>query len=357
MKLLGFLIVGLSAISALKTKALHLTCEQELRPYSAVVDANCMAFALNGSNIHEAIKYLQAMNIKKAYVLYWNDHDLRGTPMVLYDNGALAPFDPYTNTAKYVLCVEACPCPGSKAASVGGFQAATSSEKIYVEGSARPAPCSEVCIEPVERRPHYKKIVVNPSPSNCIPCEPECYDSSSSSECNKKRCKTFPRICKEKCGSRRRGCPRKVEVLKSQKTYTFDIEKYRRRGEVVVRVCSKDSKEKFERFILSRNGEIRGNNNKNCILEPLPKCLRCPGQLHKLKKHIERKVCQEVCMYINAKCDIFVLVGDCDFYRVVVNDRRRYRNLHLKKVRGHKLRELIKHGLFGVEFGPLDLDR
>lgn len=343
MKLLGLLMIGLGAISALKTKALHLNCEQELKPYSAVVDARCMAFALNGDNIHEAINYLKAMGIKKAYVLHWNDHNLCENPMVLYDNGTLAPFDPYTNRAKYVLCVDACTCPGGVQAEAG---------RGYVPCEK---PCAEPCGEWVE-----EKVTVNPAPNHkgraVTRCHEE-YSSSSDRECEKKRCPVFPRVCKEKCKSRSRchGCPnKKVQVLMSLKTYTFDVERYRRRGDVIVRVCSKDSKEKYERFIVSKSGEIKGRNDRRCVVEPLPKCLRCPKKLHQLKRCIERKVCQKVCLYINSKCEIFILVGDCKFYRVVVKDDRRHKKIHLKKIRGHKLRELIKHGLYGVEFGPVD---
>ncbi|AFN82405.1 spore wall and anchoring disk complex protein EnP1 [Encephalitozoon romaleae SJ-2008] len=346
MKLLGLLAIAFGAINALKTKALHLNCEQELKPYNAVLDAKCMAFALNGSNINEAIRYLKAMNIEKAYVLYWNDHDLRQNPMVLYSNGTLAPLDPHTNTAKYVLCVETCTCPGSEIRP----SAPAPCEKIYIENNGS-VPCEKIYIG--GETTTCKKIVVNPSPKReCIPCEP-CDSSSSDEVCKDKRCKVFPRVCKKACGSRHRRSPKKVEVVKSQKTFTFDVEKYRRRGEVVVRVCSKDSKDKFEKFVLSRNGEIRGKNDK-CVPEVLPKCLRCPSKVYKLKKRIERDVCQKVCMYINSKCEIFVLIGDCEFYRVIVRENGRHRGLRLRKVRGHKLKELIKHGLFGVEFGPVD---
>ncbi|KAG5858912.1 hypothetical protein KMI_10g16120 [Encephalitozoon hellem] len=347
MKLLGLLAIASGAINALKTKALHLNCEQELKPYSAVLSANCMAFALNADNIHETIRYLNSMNIDKAYVLYWNDHDLRQNPMVLHKNGALAPLDPNTNRAKYVLCVEACSCPGSNTRPGNSVPC----ESICVENNGS-TPCSENIY--VQREENIcNKVVVNPSPRRCGPCEP--CDSSSNNECGDRRCKVFPRVSKKVSGSRRRGCPKKVEVVKSQKTFTFDVERYRRRGDVVVRVCSSDCKDKFESFVLSRNGEIRGRSDK-CVPEVLPECLRCPGKIYQLKRRIERDVCQRVCMYINNRCEIFVMVGDCEFYRVIAREGRR-RGLHLKKVRGHKLRELIKNGLFGVEFGPVDYNR
>ncbi|ADM10934.1 spore wall and anchoring disk complex protein EnP1 [Encephalitozoon intestinalis ATCC 50506] len=346
MKLLGLLISAFGAINALKIKALYLSCDYELRPYNAVIDSQCMAFALNGSNIHEAIRYLNAMNIDKAYVLYWNDHDLHQNPMVLHKNGALAPFDRYTNTAKHVLCVEACSCPGPQSRPV------VCPENNGASVSSPCPPCGQgnnttVC----------DKVVVNPQPvkplpAPCTPCAP--CESSSSEKSESKECMTFPRICKKKCGPRHGRSPKKVEIVKSQKTYTFDIERYKRRGDVVVRVCSQDCKDKFEKFVLTKTGEIRKGKDKKCIPEPLPECLQCPKNLYKLKSGIEAKVCSEVCMYINSKCEIFVLIGDCDFYKVVMNERRRKQSsFHLKKIRGQKLRELIRQGLFGVEFSPL----
>jgi hypothetical protein len=72
---------------------------------------------------------------------------------------------------------------------------------------------------------------------------------------------------------------------------------------------------------------------------------RHPKRLLKLKRYIERRYCAEVCLYIDDKCNIFVLV-DGEFFCVSMEGRRP----HLRRIRGHRLRKLIHCGLYGVEF-------
>ena len=154
---------------------------------------------------------------------------------------------------------------------------------------------------------------------------------------------------RRRCTSRdrcHRRCPIKiVEELTKLKKFTFDFNRYKRKGDVVVKVCSKEAKNKFERFIIDRRGKIYSGKNKRCVPDCLPKCLRHPKRLLKLKRYIERRYCAEVCLYIDDKCNIFVLV-DGEFFCVSMEGRRP----HLRRIRGHRLRKLIHCGLYGVEF-------
>jgi len=365
------LITCLGFIGALKVDITELRCGQS--PYDSCVERGCIGIVASSLNKEHLIKVLQHNRIPDAFVFGYDDHYML---MVLHSNGALAPYDPYTNTSKFVLCAGACPCP------VYGKKEICEERREICEDRR-----GEVC---EERREECKVYISNGKAEEYCrreqtPCNPPrrcevvydvdvdikrtyerdyrcvepCSESSSSSECEEReRCrKVFPKKCKRACKSRyrcHRRCPAKIlEFLTKLKTYKFDVHKFRRRGDVLVKVCSKDIKAKFERFIISKNGEVLDGNNKRCVPDCLPKCLKCPRELLRLKRFLEKKFCNRtVCLYINDKCGVYVLV-DGRFFQVIKREGR-HRRPHLRRIRGHRLRKLIHHGLYGVEFGAID---
>jgi len=377
-------------VSTFKPKLIKLDCYQQMHPLEAITGSEYMPYIVTSHNQAETAAFLKKMGVKAAYVLGWNDHVQLN---VIRQDGNVAPYAPFVNVAEWVLFAEDCACPGSEHKPEHGkpcheeYRAEYPQPRPYVPEYNHVLPVQEFHEEYYPVHHEY----VNPPQHHVrherrrrFPCveSSSSSDSSSSEECEE-RCRRFPKICKKKCRSRSRchGRPnKKIEICKSDKTFVFDIHRFRRRGDVLVKVCSKDEKARFEEFIISRHGEVRGKDDRRCVPEHLPPCLRCPKKLFEIKRRIERKVCEKVCLYVNERCEIFVLVGDCKFFRVIVKGERRERDEHhsrrdehddrrderhcrdfgrkfcLKRIREHKLRKLIRHGLFGVEFESSECD-
>lgn len=351
MKLLGLLITCLGVMGALTVEVFKMGCEET--PFKACSSRGLVGVIATAENIRHLSQFLRERCIPNAFVFGWNDHyDLFVLQSV---SETLAPFDQYTNTSRYVLYMGKCPCPVP----------VVEERRCHEEKSYHEKECESVHREecaPVYHEEHHRHeekpchtVVVNPE--RRIRHIERCEESVSSCK-EEERCPLIPKRCRKVCKSRsrcHRRCPIKViEELADLKTYTFDTRKFQRRGDVVVKVCSKSTKDKFERFIINRRGDVVQGNNRRCHIRPLPNCLRCPKKLLRLKRHIERRFCDErVCLYVNDRCEIFVLV-DGKFYRVITREHgRRSRKFHLRRIRGRRLRHLIKNGLANVEFGPI----
>jgi len=325
----------------MRVEVVPLGCEQD--PHVLCKELRCAGVMASGNNYEMLGKFLEKRGIRSAYVFGWDG--VYGL-FVLHDTGAVVPYFEFNkdSLSNHILCMAECPCP-----PVYGQEKAVCPpqpcKEEYVNPCPQPCPPQEECFVVYEEDGRCKEVCVKPCPP--YPCK----ESSSSEEC-REECRLYPGKSKKKCTSKdkcHRRCPIKViEELTKLKRFTFDFSKYKRRGDVVVKVCSKEAKSKFERFTISKKGEIYTGNNKRCVPSCLPKCLRNPKKLLKLKKYIERKYCKKVCLYINEKCGIFVLV-DGKFFSVSQKGKRP----HLRRVRGHKLRKLIHSGLYGVEFGSI----
>ncbi|KAM0672321.1 hypothetical protein CWI42_010710 [Ordospora colligata] len=343
MKIVGLLIACVSAISAMTITSIKVRCEFKDKPWLVFTEErSLLPYMLTTENLPATREYLRATGIQRAYVFGWNGEYTKVIPFVVEAAaGSVTPFIADRNTAEYILCVGECPCP----------MAGTQGNAVQIVGTSN----------------GRSVIRVNPGNNNSVnPCFEDkktrrCEEESSCSEAGVK-CYDFVSVKKEKCGfssGYRRFPNRKLEITESLKDYVFDIKTLHRKGDTIVNVTSKSNKEKIEKFVITKNGEIKGTDNKKCKIDPLPRCLKNPKKLYKLKQCIEARFNgMKVCMYVNDKCEIFVVVpkGDaCVAYKVIIKGDGRKEKIRLgKQIRGNRLRELKKNGLFGVEFASID---
>ncbi|KAH9412174.1 hypothetical protein HK407_01g00670 [Ordospora pajunii] len=343
MKIVGLLAVCIGAISAMTISHVKVRCELSNKPWLVFKEErNILPYMLTSENLPATREYLRVTGIMRAYVFSWNGEGTVSPFVVEAAAGTVTPFNPVTNTADYILCAGECPCPMPGTQGNAGQIINTSREKYLVRVESANRSSVNPCFEDKLRR---------------------CEEDSSCSEADAK-CYEFASVKKEKCAfssGHRRFPNKKFEITSSLKKFVFDIKTFHRKGETIVKVTSNSNKEKVERFVISKNGEIKGTDNKKCKIDPLPRCLKNPRKLYRLKKCIERMLNNtEVCMYINDKCEIFIVVPNgraCVVYKVIVKGEGEGRKEKIrisKQIRGDRLRELIKCGLFGVEFGSID---
>jgi len=194
------------------------------------------------------------------------------------------------------------------------------------------------------------------------PCDDVCHDSSSSSESDTK-CQKFVYNKRSACRARsgHRGVPNTfVQTVHGVKTFTFDPRRLRG-GDIAVTVRSSENVSRQERFVIKANGQISGNTR--CTAQELPECLRRPEHLRRILRRIESRVNQRVCMYVHyvcrktgndgkrcigGPCEIYVLIGECQFRRVHLL-KRGFR-LDRRLLSRESVERLKARGLYGVEF-------
>jgi hypothetical protein len=120
MKILGLVLACLTLVWAkgakygrrqthkteMKVDVLKLRCDQS--PFDACMERGCSGVIASSLNKFMLIKILNEYCIPSAYVFGYDNH--YGL-FVLHSNGALAPYEQYTNVSSHVLCVAECPCP------------------------------------------------------------------------------------------------------------------------------------------------------------------------------------------------------------------------------------------------------
>lgn len=355
-------------IGEMKIEVVKLRCEED--PYDACVVRGGAAVAESSENRAALMALLVKEKVAKAYVF---GHDNHYGLFVLFANGTLAPYDKFTCTADHVICAGKCPCPvygetvpaanPSTTGSHGSSSAASSGAATGSQGTSTGAACSTCPSSgnatgngsmstdtiPATTPAGEVKPVDNCGVEYVMPCD------SSSSDCEKKRdkCKSYPKKCTKKCRARvscHRGCSTKThKKTVTVKNFVLDTRRFKRQGDTVVRACSKEEVSKSETFIMNRGGEVVPGN-RPCPVEPVPRCLRRPRELMRLVRNVSRKFGCRPCLYINERCDVFVEVNG-KFYRVARRDGSR--RPHFRRIRGRKLRHLLKCGLYGVEFGSI----
>jgi len=179
-------------------------------------------------------------------------------------------------------------------------------------------------------------------------------DSDSCSDDKRRKCRTFPKVMRRCFKGRTDRCHKKCPPLVADafitiRNFKLDFEKFKKRKEVLVEIRSRRTEDILRRFVLNKDGKIIGNDGR-LIPYFLPKCFRSPKELIRLAKCVEKKFRgKKVCYYVSERCCGYVLI-DGKMYQVII---KRGGKLAFREIKGRNLRNLIKGGLYGVEFGPI----
>jgi len=179
-------------------------------------------------------------------------------------------------------------------------------------------------------------------------------DDDSCSDDRRRKCRTFPKVMRRCFKGRTDRCHKKCPPLVADafitiRNFKLDFEKFKKRNEVLVEIRSRRTEDMLRRFVLNKDGKIIGNDGR-LIPYFLPRCFRSPKDLIRLAKCVEKRFRgKKVCYYVNERCCGFVLI-DGRMYQVII---KRGGKLAFREIKGRKLRNLIKCGLYGVEFGPI----
>ncbi|KAF9764616.1 Spore wall and anchoring disk complex protein EnP1 [Nosema granulosis] len=291
---------------------------------------------------HFNIKYLQDMlknnNIPNAYVYGWNDNKL---VMVLYQNGALAPYDQYTNFSEYAFCAVECPCPADNVVSnCNGKEKDSCNQYNPLRPDIQCNPCAS-------KTHHHNPCATGNHHDN--PCATgnhhhnPCDSSSSSEETNKIRNPRCPIFVKqsESCNRTNKKCTNGKpyytnSIFSNLKTFTIRKEKS---GDYTIE--SVGEKNVFER----RKYSVK-KGDKSCEKADFPSVLCSPNKLKKKYELLRSNYKKPICLYVNDCNMIFALVDDV--------------LCRVKKTRGHGGKrllileevdeEIIQMGLYGVKF-------
>jgi hypothetical protein len=87
----------------------------------------------------------------------------------------------------------------------------------------------------------------------------------------------------------------------------------------------------------------------DCKKLNIPQILCSPSLLWQVKQHLEERRRCKVCLYINDKSCIFVLIDNC-LYFVKFEERRHRKKIRICRLSKRKVSRLIKEGLYGVSF-------
>lgn len=304
-------------------------------PYDICRSNGKVGVVATSLNVYYLMSMLKNNNINNAYVYGWNDQYL---PMVLYANGTLAPYDPYTNVSEYAFCVADCPCPRDNVvASSSGYS------------SGKAGHCTKKCSEP------NCKFVYPSQDSTHRPSKPTIGpdmndDSCSSDESPSSRrlgCPTFVKQI-EKCHKEKKKCDTgkpffKRELISGFKTFTY---KQTHKKKFVLKSLEESNTLKEEKYFIDKK-------NSNCDNSALPKILCSPDLLKKIHHYLYCKFNEPICLYVNDCNEIFVFVCE-QLFKVEMKEKHHKKKYVLKKLSKKAVKKLIRKGLYGVNFARDD---
>lgn len=339
---------------------------------------------VNSNNISYLISMLVNNHVESAAVGGWNDHVPYN--LVLRSNGALAPYQRFTNNADFALCIKQ-----------GNGCHRKRDHAPHSAPVCPPQPCppqpTPICpprpvpICPPQPCPPRPSPICPPQPWIPRPCPPQpCqpkpwiprprpHESSSSESSLSRRSSTTSRSMRKHSSRRSKVCPKYVK----QKRIGVRNKKPCKPNEDWVKCCLENIRV-VKTFVFNERdlydcGRIKlkeftsksANQCKVVELRPLckeerlqkhdyPALLRFPCFLLNFKKYVTRKYhYSNPCLYIDCRGRLYVRIRDT-LYGVVFlhgtefNEKCTFKHIKLCPIKGKPLQCLIQEGLAGIAF-------
>lgn len=306
------------------------TCYQN--PVDICMSVCKIGVIANSSNIHILIDELRRKNIENAYVYGWENHR---NIMVLFKNGALAPYIPDRVFSKYAFCLGKCPCKPRvvNGDACGTLGQDTCCNTVNVSNTCH-AP-DNVCHVP-DNTCNAPDNVCHAPENTCYQNYEECYDRNeliiSDPSTPTSKCHLRPKHHKS---TKRHHQQPKYRSCNS-KTFEYDCTK---RNEIELKI----KEEQISTIINPVNStELQVRN--------LPEVLKYPTLLLKIRNKLQKKYYCEVCLYVTDDNKLYADIKSELYYLNCIRYLKKRKQYVLVRINYKKKEELIRKGLHLIIF-------
>lgn len=317
----------LSSVFARETNIVKIPCNAEVKECLNINQQEMHLARIDAANFHELIVTLKCCNVKRARV---GGYMGTITPMVLYDNGAVAPPVPY-DPVEYALYVLKCECDYKVVCgySTDGFKTCKYYEVCYDYSGG----CNDVCAPVCPPNPCPPVCPPNPCPPVCPPdvcppnpCTPVCPPAVGS-------CPYFAQKSKV-CVTTPTG--KRYSEISTAKTFVYPSGFSA--SNPIVNVYGQATVSSVETVDLRmRNASI-------------PQIIYDRASLYSLKQQLECKFGTCVCLFVDCNSCVYFYVNGC-LYKVTFVRTDGSQGVNYSAVTESELAAATKKGLFVVEFG------